>query len=129
LFNVLKAFSRFRLWRIDAAREKLETALKELVCARFHNRPGAGIWGKATLASQGAGHRATAKRSESISSRAAVLGREKAPSSGGRGLRVHLAFLTFLPSKTIRGAAIWFRCKKGKAPPKRGEDYPGRKSR
>jgi len=27
----LKAFSRFRLWRIDAAREKLETALKELV--------------------------------------------------------------------------------------------------
>ena len=31
LFNVLKAFSRFRLWRIDAAREKLETSLKELV--------------------------------------------------------------------------------------------------
>jgi TRAP-type uncharacterized transport system substrate-binding protein len=31
LFNVLKAFSRFRLWRIDAAREKLETALKELI--------------------------------------------------------------------------------------------------
>jgi TRAP-type uncharacterized transport system substrate-binding protein len=31
LFNGLKAFSRFRLWRIDAAREKLETALKELV--------------------------------------------------------------------------------------------------
>jgi biopolymer transport protein ExbB/TolQ len=31
LFNVLKAFSRFRLWRIDAAREKLETALRELV--------------------------------------------------------------------------------------------------
>jgi TRAP-type uncharacterized transport system substrate-binding protein len=31
LFNVLKGFSRFRLWRIDAAREKLETALKELV--------------------------------------------------------------------------------------------------
>jgi hypothetical protein len=31
LFNVLKAFSRFRLWRIDAAREKLETALKRLV--------------------------------------------------------------------------------------------------
>jgi hypothetical protein len=26
LFNALKAFSRFRLWRIDAAREKLETA-------------------------------------------------------------------------------------------------------
>lgn len=31
LFNMLKAFSRFRLWRIDSAREKLETALKELV--------------------------------------------------------------------------------------------------
>jgi hypothetical protein len=31
LFNGLKAFSRFRLWRIDAAREKLKTALKELV--------------------------------------------------------------------------------------------------
>src|SRR6516164_8758375 len=31
LFNVLKAFSRFRLWRIDAAREKLETSLKALV--------------------------------------------------------------------------------------------------
>jgi hypothetical protein len=27
----LKAFSRFRLWRIDAAREKLETTLKHLV--------------------------------------------------------------------------------------------------
>ena len=33
LFNVLKAFSRFRLWRIDAAREKLETALKEFADA------------------------------------------------------------------------------------------------
>src|SRR5262249_46796335 len=31
LFNALKAFSRFRLWRIDAAREKLETSLKELI--------------------------------------------------------------------------------------------------
>src|SRR5262249_21293093 len=31
LFNALKAFSRFRLWRIDATREKLETALKALV--------------------------------------------------------------------------------------------------
>src|SRR6516164_1263855 len=35
LFNALKAFSRFRLWRIDAAREKLETALKELVDPRL----------------------------------------------------------------------------------------------
>ena len=31
LFNGLRAFSRFRLWRIDAAREKLETSLKNLV--------------------------------------------------------------------------------------------------
>jgi len=31
LFNALKAFSRFRLWRIDAAREKLETSLKDLI--------------------------------------------------------------------------------------------------
>jgi TRAP-type uncharacterized transport system substrate-binding protein len=31
LFNVLKGFSRFRLWRIDSAREKLESALKGLV--------------------------------------------------------------------------------------------------
>ena len=31
LFNALKAFSCFRLWRIDSAREKLEIALKELV--------------------------------------------------------------------------------------------------
>jgi TRAP-type uncharacterized transport system substrate-binding protein len=31
LFNLMKGYSRFRLWRIDAAREKLETALKELV--------------------------------------------------------------------------------------------------
>jgi hypothetical protein len=31
LFNAMKAYSRFRLWRIDAAREKLETELKRLV--------------------------------------------------------------------------------------------------
>jgi TRAP-type uncharacterized transport system substrate-binding protein len=31
LFNAMKTYSRFRLWRIDAAREKLEAALKELV--------------------------------------------------------------------------------------------------
>jgi hypothetical protein len=30
LFNALKGFSRFRLWRIDAARERLESRLKEL---------------------------------------------------------------------------------------------------
>jgi TRAP transporter TAXI family solute receptor len=31
LFNGMTAFSRFRLWRIDAAREKLEAALRKLV--------------------------------------------------------------------------------------------------
>jgi TRAP-type uncharacterized transport system substrate-binding protein len=31
LFNAMRGLSRFRLWRIDAAREKLEAALKELV--------------------------------------------------------------------------------------------------
>jgi hypothetical protein len=30
LFNALKGYSRFRLWRIDAARERLEGRLKEL---------------------------------------------------------------------------------------------------
>jgi uncharacterized protein len=35
LFNGMTAFSRFRLWRIDAAREKLEHALKELVGPKF----------------------------------------------------------------------------------------------
>ena len=29
LFNALKAISRFRLWRVDAARERLERRLKE----------------------------------------------------------------------------------------------------
>jgi TRAP-type uncharacterized transport system substrate-binding protein len=35
LFNGMTAFSRFRLWRIDAAREKLELTLKELVGPKF----------------------------------------------------------------------------------------------
>jgi hypothetical protein len=35
LFNGLRAFSRFRLWRIDAAREKLETSLRDLVDPEF----------------------------------------------------------------------------------------------
>jgi hypothetical protein len=30
LFNAMKALSRFRLWRIDARREKLEAQLQEL---------------------------------------------------------------------------------------------------
>jgi len=39
LFNGLRAFSRFRLWRIDAAREKLETSLKDLVDPEFNHAP------------------------------------------------------------------------------------------
>ena len=35
LFNMMTGYSRFRLWRIDAAREKLETALKHLVNPAF----------------------------------------------------------------------------------------------
>lgn len=35
LFNMLRGYSRFRLWRIDAAREKIETALKQLVDPAF----------------------------------------------------------------------------------------------
>jgi TRAP-type uncharacterized transport system substrate-binding protein len=35
IFNGMKAYSRFRLWRIDAAREKIEIALKELVDPRL----------------------------------------------------------------------------------------------
>jgi hypothetical protein len=31
LFNMMTGYSRFRLWRIDAAREKLETDLKKLI--------------------------------------------------------------------------------------------------
>ena len=31
LFNALKALSHFRLWRIDAARDKLDAALKNLI--------------------------------------------------------------------------------------------------
>jgi hypothetical protein len=31
LFNSLRGLSRFRLWRLDTTREKLEAALKELV--------------------------------------------------------------------------------------------------
>jgi len=31
LFNGMKAYSRFRLWRIDAAREKLATNIKQLI--------------------------------------------------------------------------------------------------
>jgi TRAP transporter TAXI family solute receptor len=37
LFNGMKGYSRFRLWRIDAAREKIEVALKELVDPRLTN--------------------------------------------------------------------------------------------
>jgi TRAP-type uncharacterized transport system substrate-binding protein len=35
LFNGMKAYSRFRLWRIDAAREKLATDIKQLVDSKL----------------------------------------------------------------------------------------------
>jgi TRAP-type uncharacterized transport system substrate-binding protein len=35
LFNMMTGYSRFRLWRIDAAREKIETAIKQLVDPAF----------------------------------------------------------------------------------------------
>jgi hypothetical protein len=35
LFNMMRGYSKFRLWRIDAAREKIETALKQLVDPAF----------------------------------------------------------------------------------------------
>jgi hypothetical protein len=35
LFNMMNTYSRFRLWRLDAAREKIETSLKELVDSRL----------------------------------------------------------------------------------------------
>jgi TRAP-type uncharacterized transport system substrate-binding protein len=35
VFNMMNTYSRFRLWRIDAAREKIETSLKELVDPRL----------------------------------------------------------------------------------------------
>jgi TRAP-type uncharacterized transport system substrate-binding protein len=35
IFNMMNTYSRFRLWRIDAAREKIETSLKELVDPRL----------------------------------------------------------------------------------------------
>ena len=41
LFNVMKGFSRFRLWRIDSTREKLEARLEQLIepgLAREHMR-------------------------------------------------------------------------------------------
>jgi TRAP-type uncharacterized transport system substrate-binding protein len=35
LFNAMRGFSRFRLWRIDAAREKLKARLKQLAGSNF----------------------------------------------------------------------------------------------
>jgi len=39
LFNGMKAYSRFRLWRIDATREKLATEIKQLVDPRLTQAP------------------------------------------------------------------------------------------
>jgi hypothetical protein len=36
LFNAMRGFSRFRLWRIDAAREKLKTRIRELTGPEFN---------------------------------------------------------------------------------------------
>jgi hypothetical protein len=38
LFNAMKGFSRFRLWRIDAAREKLKARIKELAGPEFSSK-------------------------------------------------------------------------------------------
>jgi TRAP-type uncharacterized transport system substrate-binding protein len=35
LFNMMNSYSRFRLWRLDAARERIETSLKALVDPRL----------------------------------------------------------------------------------------------
>jgi TRAP-type uncharacterized transport system substrate-binding protein len=51
LFNLMKGYSRFRLWRIDAAREKLETALKELVDPSLTHAQMRAVGGEQVMAS------------------------------------------------------------------------------
>ncbi len=41
LFNAMRGFSRFRLWRIDSAREKLKARIAALASPMFQAKPGA----------------------------------------------------------------------------------------
>jgi len=51
LFNIMSGYSRFCLWRIDAAREKLETALKQLVDPAFTHAQMRAVPGQEVMAS------------------------------------------------------------------------------
>jgi hypothetical protein len=50
LFNLMNTYSRFRLWRIDAAREKIETSLKELVDPRLTHAQMCAVPGERAMA-------------------------------------------------------------------------------
>jgi TRAP-type uncharacterized transport system substrate-binding protein len=51
LFNMMRGYSKFRLWRIDAAREKIETALKQLVDPAFTHAQMRAVSGEQVMAS------------------------------------------------------------------------------
>jgi TRAP-type uncharacterized transport system substrate-binding protein len=51
LFNMMRGYSKFRLWRIDAAREKIETALKQLVDPAFTHAQMRAVPGERVMAS------------------------------------------------------------------------------
>jgi TRAP-type uncharacterized transport system substrate-binding protein len=51
LFNMMRGYSKFRLWRIDAAREKIETALKQLVDPAFTHAQMRAVPGEQVMAS------------------------------------------------------------------------------
>jgi uncharacterized protein len=51
LFNMLRGYSKFRLWRIDAAREKIESALKKLVDPAFTHAQMRAALGEQVMAS------------------------------------------------------------------------------
>ena len=59
LFNMLRGYSRFRLWRIDSTREKLETALKQLVDPALTHAQMRAVPGEQVMASPE--HRAAAE--------------------------------------------------------------------
>lgn len=50
LFNAMRGLSRFRLWRIDAAREKLETALEEFVASGLTHEQMRDAWADRPIA-------------------------------------------------------------------------------